>query len=283
MQTMTDSYTLQNGVTIPCVGFGTWQTPAGEVAVESVKEAIRQGYRHIDTAARYENEQSVGQAIKECGVPREELFITTKLANTDHGYKATLEAFERSMEKLGLEVLDLYLVHWPNPLAFRDCFEQSTAETWQAMEELYQSGKVRAIGVSNYFPRHLEVLDRTAKIPPMVNQIRLYPGYRQQELVEYCRNRGMLLEAYSPLGTGKLLDAPELVPIAERYGKSVAQVCLRWSLQMGFLPLPKSVTPARIKQNLELFDFSLSSADMAVLSNLENHCGPGKDPDTIDF
>ncbi|MDF2557564.1 MAG: pgoN [Bacillales bacterium] len=276
-------YKLSNGVEIPCVGFGTWQTPDGEVAIASVKEAISAGYRHIDTAAIYRNEASVGQAIRESGVPREELFITTKVWNNARGYEETLAAFDESMGKLGLDYLDLYLIHWPNPLEFRDCWEVKNAETWRAMEELYEAGKIRAIGISNFRPHHMDILLKTAKIIPMVNQICIHPGYLLNETISYCKEKGILLEAYSPLGTGKIFEAAEITPIAEKYGKTIAQVCLRWSLQKGFLPLPKSVTTSRIRENLDVFDFELTSEEMDTLSNMQNVCGDHGHPDEKNF
>ncbi|HIS68748.1 MAG TPA: aldo/keto reductase [Candidatus Gallacutalibacter stercoravium] len=283
MKRLTDRYQLRNGISIPCVGFGTWQTPDGETAVAAVKEALAVGYRHIDTAAIYGNEESVGRAIKESDVERERLFITSKVWNTDHGYDATLKAFETTMKKLDLDYLDLYLIHWPNPAKFRDCWEEANAGTWKAMEELYTAGKVRAIGLSNFMPHHIEPLLKTAKYLPMVNQIKLCPGETQEETVRYCKERYILVEAYSPLGTGKVFDVPEMKALAEKYGKTVAQICLRWSLQMGFLPLPKSVTPARIKENADIFDFELSAEDVALISGLKGCCGETPDPDHTKF
>ena len=283
MKSLRDCYRLSNGVPIPCVGFGTWQTPDGEIAVSAITEAIALGYRHIDTAAGYGNEESVGIAVRKSGVAREELFITSKLQNSDHGYEATLKAFEQTMNQLDLDYLDLYLIHWPNPLKFRDCWKEANAGTWKAFEELYQAGRIRAIGVSNFRPHHLEALLETAKIVPMVNQIRLCPGATEPETVAYCRKHGILLEAYSPLGTGRVFEVPEMQALAARYGKTVAQICLRWSLQMGYLPLPKSVTAARIKENSAIFDFELSDADREAIANLKGCCGPTKDPDAIPF
>jgi diketogulonate reductase-like aldo/keto reductase len=283
MNKLTDCYKLANGVEIPCVGFGTWQTPDGKVAVSSVKEAIAAGYRLIDTAAIYRNEESVGQAIRESNVPREELFITTKVWNNAHGYETTLAAFEESMAKLGLEYLDLYLIHWPNPLEFRDCWEEKNAETWRAMEELYEAGKIRAIGISNFRPHHMDALLKSAKIAPMVNQICIHPGYLLNETIAYCQEKGILLEGYSPLGTGKLLEADAIAPIAIKYGKSIAQVSLRWSLQKGFLPLPKSVTTSRIYENTDIFDFELTDEEMEILSSMENVCGDHGHPDEKNY
>jgi diketogulonate reductase-like aldo/keto reductase len=278
-----DCYQLNNGVQIPVVGFGTWQTPGGEVAVSSVKEAIKAGYRHIDTAAFYGNEESVGQAIKESGIDRKDLFITTKLWNSDHGYEAALKACAASLERLRLDYLDLYLIHWPNPIRFRDQFESVNAETWKALEKIYKDGKARAIGISNYMPHHIEATLKNAEIIPAVNQIRLYPGFIQEETARCCKEKGILVQAYSPLGTGAMLEVKELQELAEKYHKTVAQICLRWSLQMGFLPLPKSVTPARIKENADVFDFELSEKDVQNLASMKNYGGKGFDPDTASF
>ncbi|MDR1438491.1 MAG: aldo/keto reductase [Clostridiales bacterium] len=283
MKSLTDSYVLPNGAKIPCVGFGTWQAPDGSVAVSAVKAAIGAGYRHIDTAAIYGNEASVGRAVKESGVARSDLFITTKLWNEDHGYERTLRAFEASLQKLGLDYIDLYLVHWPNPISFRGKWQEANAGTWKAFEELYRAGRIRAIGVSNFRQRHLDELAKTADVAPMVNQIRLCPGGTQDELAEYCRERGVLLEAYSPLGMGKALASPEVMALAGKYAKSAAQICIRWSLQRGYLPLPKSVTPSRIRENADVFDFELGEADAARLAGLAGGAGEAFDPDKTPF
>ena len=280
---LTDTYSLNNGTKIPIVGFGTWQTPDGQVAYESVLAALKAGYRHIDTAAAYGNEDSVGKAIADSGVAREDLFVTTKLWNADHGYDTTKAALETSLQKLGLDYVDLYLIHWPNPAAMRDNFEQLTADTWKAMEELYASRKARAIGVSNFRPKHLDVLLKTAKVVPAVNQIFLNPSDMEDEVVAYNEAHGILSEAYSPLGTGKIFGIPELKTIAAKYNKSVAQVVLRWSLQNGFLPLPKSVHADRIEQNTELFDFELSAADMETIDGMHGVAGLANDPDQVNF
>lgn len=283
MTSMTDGYTLPGGVKMPCVGFGTWQTPDGDVARDSVKKAIECGYRHIDTAAVYGNEESVGDGIIESGIPREELFLTTKVWNNDHGYEETLKAFEASSRRLKTDYFDLYLIHWPNPKMYRDTWKERNAGTWRAMEELHRAGKLRTIGVSNFFPRHFDALLETAEIMPMVNQIRLYPGEAQPETVSYCKEKGVLLQAYSPFGTGKIFEAPELIALSGKYGKSIAQICIRWSLQSGFVPLPKSVTPARIEENAKVFDFELAAEDVQVLNAMQNYCGPTTDPDTTPF
>ena len=283
MQSLTDSYILTDGVRIPCIGFGTWQTPEGETAVSSVVSAIEAGYRHIDTAQGYRNEKSIGQAVKQGGVAREDLFITSKLDNSQHGYERTLAAFEESMKKLDMEYLDMFLIHWPNPIAFRDCWQEANAGTWRAFEELYRAGRIRAIGISNFRPHHIEVLLETATVAPMVNQIRLCPGDTQDEVVNYCRDRNILLEAYSPLGVGEIFSVPEMKALAEKYGKSVAQICIRWSLQRGYLPLPKSVTPSRIRENGDVFDFSLDEADVRLIADLRGCVGYSANPDETSF
>jgi diketogulonate reductase-like aldo/keto reductase len=283
MKSLTDCFELNNGVQIPCLGFGTWQTPGGVSALNSVKEAIKAGYRHIDTAAAYGNEESVGQAIRESGVPRKELFITSKLANPAHGYENTKAAFEATMQKLNLDYLDLYLIHWPNPVKYRNRWEEANAETWRAFEEFYRAGRIRAIGISNFHPRHIEALLKTASVIPQANQIRLCPGDTQDEVVDYCREKNILLEAYSPLGTGKIFEVPEMQELAKKYQRSVAQICIRWSLQRGYLPLPKSVTPERIWENTKVFDFELSPEDVKAIADLKGVTGYSQDPDEISF
>lgn len=278
-----NSYTLSNNVSIPELGFGTWQTPNGDVAVSAVKKALEVGYRHIDTAQGYKNEDSVGQAIKESGIPREEIFLTTKLWNENHSYDLVLSSFEESLKKLQTDYIDLFLIHWPNPVKFRDNWQSANAETWRAMEELYQAGKIKTIGVSNFLPHHFEELKKTATIFPMVNQIFLAPGELQKEVVSYCQEHNVLLEAYSPLGTGKIFDVPEMQELSDKYGKTIAQIAIRWSLQHDFLPLPKSVTPSRIEENLAVFDFELSDEDMQRIDQLDGVVGKATNPDTTGF
>lgn len=283
MKALTDCYQLHNGVRIPCIGFGTWQVQNGETAVTAVKDAIALGYRHIDTAAGYGNEESIGIAVKQSGIAREDIFITSKLQNTEHGYENTMAAFEQTMKNLDMDYLDLYLIHWPNPIKYRDHWQEANAGTWRAFEELYNAGRIRSIGISNFHPHHIEELMKTATIAPMVNQIRLCPGDTQDEVVNYCKDHNILLEAYSPLGTGLIFEVPEMKALAQKYGKTIAQICNRWSLQMGFLPLPKSVTESRIKENADVFDFELSEEDVQVISNLKGCCGYSFDPDTTTF
>lgn len=279
---LSDCFELGNGVKMPCLGLGTWQTDR-ETTIHAVVSAIRSGYRLIDTAAAYGNETSVGTGIRESGIDRREIFITSKLRNAHHGYESTLEAFERTITRLGVDHLDLYLIHWPNPLHYRSIGEKATAATWKAFEELYRAKKIRAIGVSNFMPHHIDALMKTAEIPPMVNQLRLCPGVTQPQVVKYCRAKGILVEAYSPLGTGAIFDVPEMKSLSAKYGKSIGQICLRWSLQMGFLPLPKSKNADRIRENTEIFDFELSAEDMDAIGNLKGCCGTAPDPDTVNY
>lgn len=278
------SYTLNNGVSIPVLGFGTWKAENGEVAYQAVLEALKTGYRHIDTAAIYKNEESVGRAIRDRGIPRQEIFVTTKLWNTNHSYDEARQAFEESMEKLGLDYLDLYLIHWSNPKPLRENDEWKTrnAEVWRAMEDLYQEGKIRAIGVSNFLPHHLDALLETARIIPAVNQVRLAPGVYQEEVVDYCKEKGILLEAWGPFGQGELFEQKEVQKIAAKHGKTVAQIALAWSLAEGFLPLPKSVTASRIQSNLDCFGIELSNDEREVLKTISVTSGAPR-VDEMDF
>jgi diketogulonate reductase-like aldo/keto reductase len=283
MNSLTDSYKLANAVAIPCVGFGTWQTPDGETAIQSVLAAVKAGYRHIDTAAAYGNEKGVGDAVKKCGIAREELFITSKLWNSERGYEKTLAAFEMTMEKLQLEYLDLYLIHWPAAKGEPSVWQKINLDTWRAFEHLYEAKRIKAIGVCNFLPHHLAPLMRDAKIKPMVDQIEFHPGYMQKETVDFCNANSILVEAWSPLGTGKMLTNETLIKIAEKYGKSAAQLCVRWCLQNNTLPLPKSVTPSRIEENAKVFDFEISQEDMAAINAMPFFAGSGFYPDEINF
>ena len=278
-----DTYTLNNGVKIPIIGFGTWQTPDGDVAKHAVEFALNAGYRHIDTAAAYGNEESVGEGIKRSGVNRHDLFITTKLWNADHGYKLTKEAIDRSLQKLKVDYLDLYLIHWPNPVAMRDHWAEANAESWRAMEEAVKAGKIRTIGVSNFRKHHLDELLKTAEIKPTVNQIMLNPSDLQSEVVKTNNDLGLLSEAYSPLGTGGLLENEVVNEIANEVEKSPAQVLIRWSLKQGFLPLPKAVHDKYITANIDVFDFDLNNEQMEKLDGLHGVSGLATDPDTANF
>jgi methylglyoxal/glyoxal reductase len=266
-----DCTILHNGVKMPWFGLGVFKVKEGEEVVSSVKAALQNGYISIDTAAVYKNEEGVGQGIKEAGIPREELFITTKVWNADQGYESTLQAFETSLNKLGLDYLDLYLIHWPGKDKYLD--------TWKALEKLYKDGRVRAIGVSNFKIHHLESLINQAEIKPMVNQVEYHPHLTQEELLEYCKKEGIQVEAWSPLKQGELLSDPIINRIAEKYNKTAAQIILRWDLQNGVVTIPKSVKESRIIANASIFDFELTVEDMEKISALNKNERVGPDPD----
>lgn len=266
---MQETVILNNGVAIPKLGFGTWKSEDGEEAYQAVLKALEVGYRHIDTARVYKNEESVGRAIKDSGIPREDIFVTTKLWNNARSYERVKKALNDSLSRLGLDYVDLYLVHWPNPLPLRDSWKEANAETWRAMEEALAEGKVRAIGISNFMEHHLDALLETAKVMPAVNQIRLSPGITQDKIVQKCRDLGIVLEAYSPFGEGDLFGLPALEQMAQKYDVSVAKLLLAWSLQHDFIPLPKSVTASRIESNFDAFGLLISDEDMAILDALE--------------
>lgn len=266
MNKLTDTFVLSNGVEVPCVGYGTYLTPDGEVAKNSVKEAINIGYRHIDTAFAYGNEVAVGEGIRASGVKREDIFVTTKHWVTMRGYEKATEAIDISLKNLGFDYLDLYLIHWPCVEKVSPDWMDINAATWRAFEDAYKSGKIRAIGVSNFQKKHYDALSERCDIKPMVNQIEFHPGYTQPETVAYSQQNGMLVQAFSPLGCGAVLGDETLAEIAKKYNKSVAQICLRFVLQSGLNVLTKSVTPARIIENAQIFDFELSEEDMAIIN-----------------
>lgn len=281
MKNVRDTYTLNNGSQIPCLGYGTWQMPNDETGYQAVSDAIDAGFRHIDTAQGYKNEEVVGKAIMDSGVKREDIFLTTKLDNPNHGYEKTRETFLHSLQELQTDYVDLFLIHWPNPLHFRENWKEVNRETWRAMEEFYKEGKIKAIGVSNFRIHHLEALLESAEIIPAVNQIRLCPGDVDEELVAWCRKKDILLQAYSPLGTGKVLLLDEVKEIAKKYNTSEAHVALSWSIQMGFQPLVKSVRKQRIIDNTKFFDVTLAEEDMKKLNALKDVVGHANDPDTV--
>ncbi|OKO90109.1 aldo/keto reductase [Geobacillus proteiniphilus] len=275
MKGLQDCATLHNGVKMPWVGLGVYKVKEGEEVRSAVRTALEIGYRHVDTAAFYENEEGVGQAIRESGIPREQVFVTTKVWNTDQGYETTLKAFDKSLKKLGFDYVDLYLVHWPVKGKYK--------ETYKALEKLYKDGYVRAIGVSNFHIHHLQDVLAECEIKPMVNQVEYHPRLTQKELLTFCRENGIQLEAWSPLMRGEILSEPTIVDIGRKYGKTPAQVVLRWDLQHGVVTIPKSVTPARIKENADIFDFSLTDEEMKQIDALNLNKRVGPDPDNFNF
>ncbi|WP_062109818.1 aldo/keto reductase [Bacillus niameyensis] len=271
--------TLHNGVKMPWLGLGVFKVEEGPELVNAVKFAIKHGYRSIDTAAIYENEAGVGQAIregiKEAGISREDLFITSKVWNSDLGYESTIAAYETSLNKLGLDYLDLYLIHWP--------VENKYKEAWRALETLYKEGKVKAIGVSNFQVHHLQDLMNDAKVKPMVNQVEYHPRLTQKEVQAFCKNNDIQLEAWSPLMQGQLINHPILMEIAKKYNKTVPQIIIRWDIQNGVITIPKSTKEHRIIENSSVFDFNLLEEDMERINGLNQDHRVGPDPDNFDF
>lgn len=269
-------HTLSNGVDIPMLGFGTWKLK-GQRCEELVSYAIRTGYRSVDTAAAYENEEAVGRGIANSGIERDELFVTTKLRNRYHGYDTTLFAFDESMKKLGLETLDLYLIHWPG--------EDQFLPTWKAFVRLYEEKRIRAIGVSNFYPQHMDILYNETGVRPMVDQIETHPYLHQRAPIDYCRQHGILVEAWSPLMVGgEAMRDPVITAIAEKHGRSPAQTILRWHTQNGFAVIPKSANEGRIRQNLDIFDFALTEQEVAAINALtKKNVRVGDDPLTYRF
>lgn len=278
MNTITDikgSFTLHNGVEMPYFGLGVYLSKDGSEVINAVKWAIQAGYRHIDTAAIYDNEEGVGEGIKASGVPREDIFLVSKVWNSEQGYDSTIKAFETSLQKLNTEYLDLYLIHWPVKGKYK--------ETWKALEELYRQKRIRAIGVSNFLQHHLEDLLTEASIVPMVNQMEFHPYLVQQGLLDFCRSKNIQYEAWSPLMQGKIFELNVFKKMAGKYKKTIAQLVLRWDLQKGVITIPKSSKKQRILDNAAVFDFSISKEDMAILDGQDKGKRFGPDPDTFDF
>jgi diketogulonate reductase-like aldo/keto reductase len=263
---------LSNRVKIPTIGFGTYLINNPSTATNILLDAIKQGYRHIDTASFYGNEKNIGEAIQRSRIPREDFFLVSKVWNNEQGYENTLRACERSCRQLGTDYLDLYLIHWP---------QKDFISTWKAMEQLYREKKVRAIGVSNFTIEHLEMLQQEARVYPMVNQVELHPLMSQPELVYYCRKNKIQLIAWSPLMRGKINDIPELIELSKKHQKSVSQIVLRWEVQLGVVSIPKTTSPVHMKQNLDVFDFELDQEDMTIISALNEDERRGIDPNDV--
>ena len=272
---------LANGVEMPTIGYGTWQIGDSPAGADAVAEAIKAGYRHIDGAARYENEVSVGKGIKKSGIVRDELFVTSKVWFTHRSYEKVLESCDTTLKDLELDYVDLYLIHWPAVAKNYENWEEVNAETWRAMEAIYRSGKAKAIGVSNFLPQHLSPLLRTAEIVPMVNQMEFRPGYPQTECVEWCLAHGIVPEAWRPLGAGTALNGELMRELSEKYRKTPAQICLRWVLQHGLTPLVKSANPIRMRENLDVYDFALSEEDMVKIDALPRDDSGAEKPDEL--
>ncbi|MFH1977885.1 MAG: aldo/keto reductase [Candidatus Aenigmatarchaeota archaeon] len=270
---ITSKIKLNNGVEIPQLGFGTYQIPQGDETKQSVLWALKAGYIHIDTAAYYGNEQSVGEAIRESGISREKIFVTTKLKNDDHGYEKALKAFDKSFENLGLDYIDLYLIHWP--------VQKLKLDSWRALEEILKSGRCKAIGVSNFTIKHLEELIENSSIIPAVNQVEFSPYLNQKTLLKFCRSKEIYIEAYSPLTRGKKLNDPLLIEISSKYSKTPAQILVRWALQKEIIVLPKSTHEERIQENSNVFDFEISEEDMKKLNSMDENFRVCWNPETM--
>ena len=274
---LTSSATLNNGTKMPWVGFGVFQVNDGDEVIAAVTHALQAGYRHVDTAAAYRNESGVGTAITQSGVQRKDLFVTSKLWNADQGYDSTLRAFDASLERLGLDYLDLYLIHWPLPM--KGLYKDS----WRALEKLYKDGRVRAIGVSNFQPDHLQDIMANSEVVPAVNQVEFHPRLTQEPLREFCRTHKIQVEAWSPLMKAQLIDDPTISRIATGHGRTPAQVIIRWDVQHEVVTIPKSVTPQRIIENSQVFDFELSEAEIKEIDSLNRNERIGPAPDTFDM
>ncbi|MBQ7758124.1 aldo/keto reductase [Anaerotignum sp.] len=270
-------FVLENGEELPFVGFGTYLVKEEKI----ILDALEAGYRHIDTARRYENEKMIGNALKECGIPRRELFLTSKVWKTELGYDKTMRSFEASINDLGVQYLDMFLIHWPMPHPGAD-WKPLVTESWKALEKLYEEGAVSAIGVCNFLPQHLLHVMKDANTIPMVDQLEFHPGYTQHATTQFCLNHGIQVEAWSPLGRGKLLDDPLILELSKKYGKSPAQICLRFCLQNNILPLPKSSASERMKANLDIFDFDLELEDVYRLMTMPQTGWSGIHPEHFD-
>ena len=275
IQSPTDAAVLHNGVKMPWIGLGVLYVDEGGPVENAVRWALEAGYRHIDTASFYGNEAGVGRGISASGVPREDVFITSKVWNSDQGYEKTLAAFEASLKRLGMDYVDLYLVHWPVKGLYK--------ETWRALEDIYASGRARAIGVSNFLIHHLQDLMADARIQPMVNQVEFHPRLQQPELQAFCREHHIQLEAWRPLMKGRVMEIPELAALGQKYGKNAVQITLRWMIQKGVVTIPKSANKERIFSNIDIFDFEIEDEDMALIDSLDRNERMGRHPDNFHF
>lgn len=280
MKSIHDTYTLNNGVKVPCIAFGTYKAAEGNSA-DIIAAAIDEGYRYFDTASFYETEEYLAEAIQKSGLPREDFFIATKLWKEEMGYEETLAAFERSSKRLNTDYIDLYLIHWPKPTHDYENWKQLNIDTWKALEKLYKEGKVRAIGVSNFLPHHLDNLFENCEIKPMVDQIEYHPGYTQEATVQYCKQHDILVQAWSPIARGRILQDVTLIEMAEKYSVSVAKLALRFCIQNEVLPLPKASSKERMRENMDLFDFEISDEDMKRLNTLPQIGWSGEHPDRV--
>jgi diketogulonate reductase-like aldo/keto reductase len=270
------NHILENGMNLPLLGYGTAESKNSQETIVKIKAALNCGYRLFDTAKAYDNEESLGIALQEylgenSSITRKDLIISSKVANEDQGYYSTLKAFEASINKLQLDYLDIYLIHWPIPKAHEKDYIDLNQETWQAMEELYFDQKVRAIGVCNFLARHIKQISDGAAIKPMINQIEIHPQYQEKELVDYCQRQGIVVEGWGPFRAGQIFDVVLLQQISQKYGKSVSQICIRWSLQSGIIPLPKASSVARMLENLDVFNFSIENEDMRLIDSLDSN------------
>lgn len=277
MNSLSDTYKLINSVEVPCIAFGTWKMPE-ETATNAVKCAIKNGYRHIDTAAAYQNEEYVGKGIAESGISRSEIFLVSKLPNDDHGYEKAIASCENSLKRLKTDYLDSYLIHWPVLVQNEDRLEEDLCETWRAFERLYNDGKLRSIGTSNFLEEHIEIIKSNFSTYPMINQVQMHPQNPQDEMIEYCKQNSILSEAWSPLIQGQAFKRELLIETAEKYGVSVAQLCIRFIVQKGAVPVPKSTTPERIINNADVFGFNISDEDMIKIATLKKYGMIGNPP-----
>lgn len=275
---MNKTYTMNNGVQIPAVGFGTYKAADGKSA-DVIKKAIGSGYRYFDTASFYGTEPYLAEAIRQSGLPRKDFFIASKLWKSEMGYENAREAFRRALENLDTDYLDLYLIHWPMPEPGYENWKELDKETWRALEELYAEGKIRAIGLSNFLPHHMENILAGCTVRPAVDQIEYHPGYSQEAAVQYCKEKGILVQAWSPIGRGRVLEDPLVCELAAKYQVSPAQICLKFAVQRGIIPLPKSSSPERMKQNMDLFSFEMDQEDIWRLATMPQSGWSGEHPD----